>query len=90
MVPSMAELSTTHRDLRFHPSTTEHPRTLASEQIAAFNRDGYLALIRIFSEVEIADIRRYFDDLLARTLARAAKAIPSPPRNCAMAAFTIC
>src|ERR1039457_6763653 len=69
LVPSTAELSTTHRDLRFHPTTTEHPKILSSEQIAAFNRDGYLAPFRIFSEAEIADIRRYFDDLLARTLA---------------------
>ena len=37
--------------------------------MAAFNRDGYLKGIRIFSEAEIADIRSYFDDLLARTLA---------------------
>src|SRR6202049_444318 len=69
LIPSTAELSTTHRDLRFHPTTTEHPKTLSSEQIAAFNRNGYLAPFRIFSEAEIADIRRYFDDLLARTLA---------------------
>src|ERR1022692_3341708 len=69
LVPSTAELSTTHRDLRFHPTTTEHPKILSSEQIAAFNRKGYLAPFRIFSEAEIADIRRYFDDLLAQTLA---------------------
>jgi non-heme Fe2+,alpha-ketoglutarate-dependent halogenase len=69
LVPSTAELSTTHRDLRFHPTTTEHPKALSSEQIATFNRNGYLAPFRIFSEAEISDIRRYFDDLLARTLA---------------------
>src|SRR5450755_15506 len=69
LVPSTAELSKTHRDLRFHPTTTEHPKTLSSEQIAAFNRNGYLAPFRIFSEAEIAAIRGYFDGLLARTLA---------------------
>ena len=37
--------------------------------MAAFNRDGYLKGIRIFSEEEIAGIRRYFDHLLASTLA---------------------
>jgi hypothetical protein len=42
LVPSMAELGTTHRDLRFHPTATEYPETLSSEQIAAFNRNGYL------------------------------------------------
>jgi hypothetical protein len=68
-VPTTDELSHLERDLRFHPSTTENPATLTPEQIAAFNRDGYLAGIRIFSEDEIADIRAYFDELLARTLA---------------------
>jgi non-heme Fe2+,alpha-ketoglutarate-dependent halogenase len=68
-VPSSEELSKLDRDLRFHPSTTERPAALTPEQIAAFNRDGYLAGIRIFDEEEIAGIRRYFDELLARTLA---------------------
>src|ERR1700761_3899299 len=68
-IPSTEELGTLDRDLRFHPSTTEHPTVLTREQVAAFNRDGYLAGIRIFNEEEIADIRRYFDDLLAKTLA---------------------
>jgi non-haem Fe2+, alpha-ketoglutarate-dependent halogenase len=68
-VPSGEELSKLDRDLRFHPSTTEHPTALSLEQIATFNRDGYLAGIRIFDQKEIADIRQYFDELLARTLA---------------------
>jgi ectoine hydroxylase-related dioxygenase (phytanoyl-CoA dioxygenase family) len=37
--------------------------------VAAFNRDGYLKGIRIFSPQEMAGIREYFDELLARTLA---------------------
>jgi hypothetical protein len=68
-IPSTDELSSLQRDLRFHPSTTENPRVLTQEQIAAFNRDGYLKGIRIFDEKEIAEIRRYFDELLAKTLA---------------------
>jgi hypothetical protein len=68
-IPTTDELNRVQRDLRFHPSTTENPRVLTREQIAAFNRDGYLKGIRIFDETEIAEIRRYFDDLLARTLA---------------------
>src|ERR1700751_6259932 len=69
-IPSTEELGNLKRDLRFHPSsTTQHPVALTTEQIAAFNRDGYLAGIRIFDEEEIAGIRRYFDELLARTLA---------------------
>ena len=68
-IPTTEELSGLQRDLRFHPSTVKDPRTLTREQVAAFNRDGYLKGIRIFSESEITDIREYFDRLLARTLA---------------------
>lgn len=39
------------------------------EQVEAFNRDGYVTKIEIFSEEEIAGIRQYFDELLAKTLA---------------------
>jgi non-haem Fe2+, alpha-ketoglutarate-dependent halogenase len=68
-VPTADELSTMERDLRFHPAAVSNPRTLTREQVTAFNRDGYVKGIRIFSEAEIAGIRTYFDDLLARTLA---------------------
>ena len=68
-IPSTGELSRLERDLRFHPSTVEHPRSLTPHQVSAFNRDGYLKGIRIFDASEIAAIRGYFDDLLARTLA---------------------
>ena len=68
-VPTTEELSTVERDLRFHPCTTEHPRILTREQISTFNRDGYLAGIRIFDDDEISSIRQYFDELLAKTIA---------------------
>jgi hypothetical protein len=69
LVPSAEELSKTQRELRFYPSATNNPKTLTGEQIANFNRDGYLTRLPIFSEAEIADLRGYFDELLARTLA---------------------
>jgi ectoine hydroxylase-related dioxygenase (phytanoyl-CoA dioxygenase family) len=68
-IPRTDELSGLQRDLRFQPAGVEHPRTLTASQIEAFNRDGYLKGLRIFDEMEIAEIRRYFDDLLVRTLA---------------------
>jgi ectoine hydroxylase-related dioxygenase (phytanoyl-CoA dioxygenase family) len=68
-VPTREELSTVERDLRFRPCTTEHPHTLTHDQISAFNRDGYLAGIRIFDDDEISSIRQYFDALLAKTIA---------------------
>jgi non-haem Fe2+, alpha-ketoglutarate-dependent halogenase len=68
-VPTADELGTVERDLRFHPSAAEHPRMLTREQIAAFNRNGYLAGIRIFDDDVVSSIRQYFDELLAKTIA---------------------
>lgn len=68
-IPTTEELGKLERDLRFHPSTTPNPKALTPDQVAAFNHNGYLAGIRIFDEEEANSIRRYFDDLLAKTLA---------------------
>jgi ectoine hydroxylase-related dioxygenase (phytanoyl-CoA dioxygenase family) len=68
-IPTTEELSKLQRDLRFHPAKTTDPKALTPDQVSAFNRDGYLAGIRIFDEEEANSIRRYFDDLLAKTLA---------------------
>ena len=57
-IPATEELNQLERELRFHPSTIENPRTLSADQVAAFNRDGYLKGIRIFSEEEMAGIRQ--------------------------------
>ena len=69
IIPDKETLDLAERDLRFHPSTITDPKVLTREQVEAFNRDGYLKGIRIFSPEEIAEHRRYFDDLLARVLA---------------------
>lgn len=68
-IPGQDDLAAVQRDLSFHPSTTSAPKVLTLEQIASFNRDGYLMPFRIFSEAEITDIRMYFDRLLAKYLA---------------------
>src|SRR5690349_10397256 len=68
-IPSSDALRTVERDLRFHPSTVTQPRLLTAAQVEAFNREGYIRGIRIFDKGEIAEIRGYFDELLARTLA---------------------
>jgi non-haem Fe2+, alpha-ketoglutarate-dependent halogenase len=69
MIPGHDEISQMQRDLRFHPVDNDIPRALSRGQIEQFNRDGYLKGIRIFSEAESRENRRYFDDLLARVLA---------------------
>jgi ectoine hydroxylase-related dioxygenase (phytanoyl-CoA dioxygenase family) len=69
ILPAYDDLSRIGRDLRFHPAATANPQTLTREQIAHFNRDGFIRPVRIFDEDEIAAIRAYFDELLAKTIA---------------------
>jgi len=71
-IPTAEALGAVQRDLRFHPSAVANPRILTAAEMEAFNRDGYLTGIAIFSAEEIAAIRQYFDELLARTLAAGA------------------
>ena len=69
MIPTAEELAAIDRDLRFHPCTNAQPYALRPDDIAHFNRFGYLKGIRIFDEAEASENRRYFDQLLARVLA---------------------
>jgi len=68
-IPNHDEITRLERDLRFHPSTIENPQALTRQQVDAFNRDGYVKGLRIFSREEMAAHRAYFDALLARVLA---------------------
>jgi non-haem Fe2+, alpha-ketoglutarate-dependent halogenase len=69
IAPDKSELDTIERDLRFHSVRNDNPRVLTRSQIDGFNRDGYIRPIPLFSGDEIAALRRYFDDLLARVVA---------------------
>ena len=64
--PSHDELRAMDRDLRFYPSQVENPTTLSAEDVAAFNRDGYLKGIQICDEPEIIGHRAFFDEQLAK------------------------
>jgi len=69
-IPGQDDLASVARDLSFHPSAAPaDPKVLAPAQIDRFNREGYLMPFRIFSESEIAELRSYFDGLLAKYLA---------------------
>jgi non-haem Fe2+, alpha-ketoglutarate-dependent halogenase len=68
-VPEKDALTKIERDLRFHPTVNADPKVLTPAQIEAFNRDGYIKDLPIYSPAEIADIRSYFDGLLARVVA---------------------
>lgn len=63
------ELAKMPRDLRFHPTHNDRPAQLSREQIDHFNRLGYIAPLKAFDNAAIADIRSYFDALLARVMA---------------------
>ena len=69
-VPNIQQVADVPRDLKFHPSTVAQPKMLTQEQIAAYNRDGYVKGLRVFSTAEITEQRRYFDDLLAKVIAK--------------------
>ena len=56
------------RDLRFFPLGVDAPRQLSTEQVRQYNEQGYVFPIDIFSQSEIEEIRRYFDDLLPKAM----------------------
>jgi chlorinating enzyme len=68
MVPTDAELQSLDRDLRFYPAQSDSPKSLTAQQIEDFNRNGYVAPVKIYETDEIAKIRTYFDGLLARVV----------------------
>jgi hypothetical protein len=65
-VPGQDDLAAVARTLDFHPSTATRPKVLTAEQVARFNRDGYLKPFRVFSDAEVGDLRAYFDRLLEK------------------------
>lgn len=68
-IPAHDQIAAMERRLQFHPSTVTNPQVLTADQIAAYNRDGYVKGLRVFSATEMAEHRRYFDELLAQVMA---------------------
>ena len=58
--PTHEELCAMDRDLRFYPSTGSDPAAVSAEQVAAYNRNGYIKNLRIFDKVEITEHRAFF------------------------------
>jgi len=69
ITPDEATLQSMERDLKFHPAAREQPATLTASQITSYNTHGYIAPIDAYSADEILDLRSYFDQLLAATVA---------------------
>ncbi len=68
-VPDRDDLAEIPRDLTYYPVNNPSPTTLSSEQVAQFDRDGFVRGIRIFEAAEIDEIRAYFDRLLGQVTA---------------------
>lgn len=69
LYPEEDRLTRMNRDFQFHPAQTSNPKALTIEQVEAFNRDGYISPLNLFTEAEVAEHRHYFDQLLANVLA---------------------
>lgn len=69
ILPEQTELEKLQRDLRFYPSQVAEPKVLRREDVAQFNRDGYVRGVRVFDESQTEQNRKYFDQLLAKVLA---------------------
>ena len=55
---------------RFFPLGVDNPATLTGEQVARFNREGFLSPLDVFSDEEIRVHRDFFDRCLAEAAAR--------------------
>ena len=63
-VATPEQLEQMDHDLRFHAASPEADGTLTAQQVEAFNRDGYLMLLPIVDESEIAEQRQFFEELV--------------------------
>lgn len=70
MIPTHEELAELDRELRFFPVENDSPGVLTPEQVAAYNRDGFLMPFDIFDDSEARQHRELFDQLLEQELAR--------------------
>lgn len=58
------------RDLSFHPVHNAQPKVLTQDQIAHYNAKGYILPLDVLTPAEIVEHRAYFEQLLAKTLAK--------------------
>jgi non-heme Fe2+,alpha-ketoglutarate-dependent halogenase len=69
-VPDASDLTSLQRNLQFCPADPSAAKTLAVDVVDAYNRDGFVRPLPVFGPDEIVEIRRYFDALLAETVAQ--------------------
>lgn len=68
-IPDRESIASVDREICFFPTVNQTPGLLSEEQIESWNRDGYLGPLEMLSVEETQSLRKYFDDLLAATLA---------------------
>lgn len=68
IVPTPDQLAALNRTFGFVSSEPENAVTLSHEQVDAFNEQGFLAPLDVFSDEEINKHRSYFDRLLEQIL----------------------
>lgn len=69
IIPDQDAVNAVGRDLHFHPSTVTEPAKLIPENVAHFNKNGFVRPIRIFDGPEADDLRAYFDRRLKQAIA---------------------
>ena len=70
--PTQAQLAEMDRDLEFHPTRNEHPRVLSREQIAHYNREGYITGLNALPAEEVGRVRTFVDGVIASVMAKGA------------------
>jgi non-heme Fe2+,alpha-ketoglutarate-dependent halogenase len=65
IIPTAEDLAQMDRELRFFPVDNSAPAVLSPDQIAAYNRDGYLRGLRALTTEAMGPVRAEFDRLLA-------------------------
>ena len=58
IVPDEQELAEIERDLQFYPATSERLSRLSPAQVEAFNRDGYIKGVPVYTTEEINNYLR--------------------------------
>jgi non-heme Fe2+,alpha-ketoglutarate-dependent halogenase len=66
MTTTTADPVKSKKILEFSPSDGTQPRTLTSAQVGAYNAQGYLAPLDVFSAEEASTNRKFLDRLMAR------------------------
>lgn len=69
-MPTPDDLIRMSRNLRYHPVRNENPAVLTKKQIETFNDQGFLKPFRIYTDAEIVAIRREFDGMIDKVMAR--------------------